>query len=346
VRADAGNLSEARTIVLVTHGLALLLVPAGSSIEDMDGLKGKTVGVVGGEANHRLVDLLTREYDLTRAKVRFTDLAPAEARAALQTKQVAALLAVVPISEQYLSAIRALFPASAKQKPGLIAIESAEAIANIAKAYESYDLPKGTLRGSPPLPDDDLTTLRVPFYLVGNRKLADDSMTELASAIMETRRDLLGEFPLLAQVAAPNTDKDAYIPIHPGAAAFFDGTQKDFFDKYSNALYYGPVALGALASLLAGLWKFMGIGNGRQTASPLDPMYALAGRVRNAQSEAELADVEEQIDNILKAELTRYSKGESEAADAAALSIAAQRLEYLINYRRSRLEAAHPSGSG
>ena len=34
------------------------------------------------------------------------------------------------------------------------------AIAEKERAYESFDVPKGTLRGSPPVPEDDLTTLR------------------------------------------------------------------------------------------------------------------------------------------------------------------------------------------
>ena len=72
-------------------------------------------------------------------------------------------------------------------------------------------------------------------------------------------------------------------------------------------------------------------------------MHALAGRVRNARSEAELATIEEEIDNILKAELAKYAKGESQALDAAAFSLAAQRLEHLIHYRRSALEAGAPA---
>jgi hypothetical protein len=318
-------------------------VPPGSPIEDMDGLAGKTVGVVGGEVNHRIVEVLTREYDLARAKVRFKDLAHTEARQALQSKQVHALLVVIPVSAKYLAIVRDFFPANAKKQPALIAIESAGAIANVAQAYESYDLPKGTLRGSPAIPDDDLTTLRVPFYLVANKKLGDDDVTALTKAIMETRRELVGEFPLLAQIAAPSTDKDAYIPVHPGAAAFYDGTQQDIFDKYSNALYYGPMLLGGIASLLAGLWKFLGIGTNSKPASPLDPMYALAGRVRNARNEEDLEAIEHEIDNILKAELKKYAKGEAQALDAAALSLAAQRLEHLINYRRGRIEAGAPS---
>ena len=78
---------------------------------------------------------------------------------------------------------------------------------------------------------------------------------------METRRDLTAEFPVLKQISAPNTDKDddkdTYIPIHPGAAAYFDGTQKTFLDQYGDQLMYGSMVLGSLASIFAAAWKFM-----------------------------------------------------------------------------------------
>src|SRR5262249_36529264 len=192
--------------------------------------------------------------------------------------------------------------------------------------------------GSPPIPDDDLTTLRVPIYLVANRKLADDTVAELAKSVMEARRELVGEFPLLAQVMAPSTDKDAFIPIHPGAAAYFDGTQQTFFEKYSDALYYGPMMLGGLASFLVALWKFVGGSRGDESKNPLTPLYDLAARIREARSEAELAAIEEELDAILKSELSKYAKGTLQAGDAAALSLAAHRLEHLMDYRRHVLE--------
>ncbi|WP_213287344.1 TAXI family TRAP transporter solute-binding subunit [Bradyrhizobium sp. sGM-13] len=217
----------------------------------------------------------------------------------------------------------------------MIPIESAEAIANLGHVYESFDLPKGTLQGSPPIPEDDMTTLRVAYYLVANKKLKDGVVSELAKVVMETRRDLLGEFPVLAQIGTPSTDKDAFLPIHPGAAAYFDGTEQDFFDQYGNVLSYGPMLLGALASVLAAAWKFMGLDVKEKVESPLDQLYALAGRIRLARSEADLDLIEEDIDSILQHELTRYSKGDFQAGDAAALSLAARRLEHLVNFRRS-----------
>jgi NMT1-like family len=99
-------------------------------------------------------------------------------------------------------------------------------------------VPKGTLRGSPPVPSDDLTTLRVSFYLVAKKKLDNDLVTDLTQALMNARRDLLGELPILAQVTAPDTDPDAYLPVHPGAAAYYNGTQQSFLDKWGNDFSY------------------------------------------------------------------------------------------------------------
>lgn len=348
VRADASGLENARTIILATNLVALIVVPPGSKIEDIDGLKGKTIGVVGGEVNRRVAQALTQEYDPAKLKLQFKDLAFADVRKAVEAKQVSALLMVTPITPEYLALVRGAFPAKGKDGPGLVAIESAGAIAEVAKAYESYELPKGTLRGSPPIPDEDLTTLRIPVFLVANKKLDDGVAADLIKAIMDSRRSLLAENPIMAQVAAPETEKDAFIPIHPGAAAYLDGTQKDFFDKYGNALFYGPMALGLLASLATGMWQFLGGSpDEKKPANPLDPLYALARRVRAAQSEEELNTIEEEIDAILQAELAKHATEDSDPMTAAALSLAVQRLDHLIDVRRRALEngAARPAAA-
>ena len=87
--------------------------------------------------------------------------------------------------------------------PVLISINSAAAIADAERAYESFDVPKGTLRGAPPVPDDDLTTLRTALYLVANKKLSSDLVASLTQTIMNVRRDLMVEQPIFAQITSP-----------------------------------------------------------------------------------------------------------------------------------------------
>jgi TRAP-type uncharacterized transport system substrate-binding protein len=336
VRGDIGDLSQGGSVVIVARVVALLVAPPGSSIDSIAGLKGHTVGVVGEEANSRLIDALSKEYGLVRAKT-FKDVALADARRALQTKEISALLVVIPLSEKYLALVRGMFQQNPKLSPTLISIDSAGAIAAADRAYESFDVPKGTLRGSPPVPEDDLTTLRTSLYLVANKKLSNDLVATLTQTIMKARRDLLVEQPIFAQMAAPSTDADAFLPLHPGAANFYNGNQQSFMDEYGNWIYLTPMILGGLATALATAWKFLGLGQSESEA-PLDALYALARRIRKASTVAELAAIEEDIDNILRAQRAKAATGDETAVDAATLNVVAHRLENLIHDRRVALE--------
>ena len=54
VRGDVGDLSQAQAVVVVSHLVALVVVPPGSPIDSIDKLKGRRVGVISGaRANPR-----------------------------------------------------------------------------------------------------------------------------------------------------------------------------------------------------------------------------------------------------------------------------------------------------
>ncbi|KRQ92810.1 C4-dicarboxylate ABC transporter substrate-binding protein [Bradyrhizobium jicamae] len=334
VRGDVGDLSQAQAVVVVAHAVALLIAPPGSPISDIAGLKRVTVGVVGGDVNRKIVKELSDEYDLARANVIFKNLAPADARKALETKEVRAILVVVPLAEKYLTLIRSLFPQNTKTSPVLIPIEQAGAIAGRDRAYESYEVPKGTLRGAPPVPADDLTTLRTSFYLVAQKKLSNDLVTDLTQSVMNARRDLLTELPILAQVTAPDTDADAHLPVHPGAAAFYNGTQQSFLDEWGNIIFLAPMIAGGLLSVLAAAWKFLRADGPQTREQALDALYALGRRIRISGSEVELDEIELEIDRILQTQRLKAAAGEDETRDVTALNVAAHRLENLIHDRR------------
>jgi TRAP-type uncharacterized transport system substrate-binding protein len=336
VRGDVGDLSKARAVIVVSHMVALIIAPPGSTIDSMDKLKGRRVGVIGGAANTQIVDVLSKEYGLDPAK-NFKDIALSDARGAIQSKEVSALLVVIPLAEKYLSLVRGIFQQGPKALPVLIPIDSAGAIAQSDRAYESFDVPKGTLRGNPPVPDDDVTTLRTSLYLVAKKALGSDLIATLTQTLMNVRRDLLGEEPIFAQIAAPSTDADAYLPLHPGAAAFYNGTQQSFMDEYGNWIYLTPMILGGVASVLAATWKFLGIGQPAIQQGPLDSLYVLGRRIRKADSETELSDIEEEIDGILATQRAGSARGDENAVDDATLNVAAHRLEGLIHDRRALL---------
>ncbi len=59
------------------------------------------------------------------------------------------------------------------------------------------------------------------FYVVAHKKLDNDLVSSLTQSLLSARRDLISELPILAQVTAPDTDPNAFLPVHPGAAAFY-----------------------------------------------------------------------------------------------------------------------------
>ena len=188
VRADVGDLSAARTVVLVTYGVAddhgaarFFRSKTWTTLKERPSVSSAGMSISASSRCSR------REYDLTAAEGALQGSATADVQNALRSKQVRrsargrAHLGKISISGSK------LLSGERQAKPGLVPIDAAEAIATLAQAYESYDLPKGSLRGSPPIPDDDLTTLRVPFYLVANKNLDADQVTDLTQAVMDVR---------------------------------------------------------------------------------------------------------------------------------------------------------------
>jgi hypothetical protein len=320
----------------------MIVAPPGSNITTIAKLRDHTVGVVGGEINHGVVEALKKEYDLTHANVVFKDVAPSDARRAVQVKEVAALLVVAPLADRYLSFVKGLFREGANSTPVLIPIDSAGAITDVKGPYESFDIPKGTLRGAPAVPDDDVTTLRVPYLLVANRHLDQQVVAELTKRVMAARRDLASEQPLIAGISTPTLDADAYITVHPGAAAFYNGTQQSFMDRWGNAIYLTPMALGALASVFAAAWRFLGVRSRDTAQSMLEQFAALREKIRDLKDEVDLRKIEDEIDGMLRARLAKSADDEG-GTEALALIAIAQRLDNLVHHRRSVLAARAPN---
>src|SRR5262245_7296506 len=62
VRADATGVPDARTVVQLTNLVVLLVALPGTSAEAVADLKGKTVGVIGADANQHVVQAISRAY--------------------------------------------------------------------------------------------------------------------------------------------------------------------------------------------------------------------------------------------------------------------------------------------
>ena len=337
VREDIGDLSNARTIALLTPIVVIVVAPPGSSFEKFADLRGQSIGVVGGEINSSMVDVLSRQYDLAALNITFKNVAMTDVHEAIQSGSVGALLMALPLARRYISYLDNIFRNQLKSPPNILAIESAGAIADIERQFKTFVIPKGTLQGAPPVPPNDRITLRTNLYLVARSDAKTELIANLTREIVKASRDLSIEDPSMSSLSAPELNSTAYIPVHPGAAEFYTGTQKEWLDKYANWIFLLPIVFGAAASIFAAARQFLLMEENADRQSLFDSIYELPHRIRSATSEAELKDIEEEIDRLLKTHLSKAGSGPEAATNALFIHSAAHRFDNLIYYRRSTM---------
>src|SRR4029079_15984520 len=98
----------------------------------------------------------------------------------------------------------------------------------------------------------EIKTISFSHHIVARRGIAESTIAIFTRQLFAARQNLKNEFPLAAKIETPDTDKDATLPVHPGAAAFVDGEEKTFLDRYRDYIWWALMALSAMGS--AGAW--------------------------------------------------------------------------------------------
>jgi TRAP transporter TAXI family solute receptor len=309
IRADLPIPGAARAIASLRKNAVIIIArKTRNSIENFGDLKRRKLGVVGsGGANDRLIDRLAAHYGFSAADVTRVPLTRDEAPEALRDAKVDALLAVGPLHGHGLAAFNTEVARVLRGAPIYVGIDAA-AIAKIAPEYESDDIPKGTFRSSPTSPPEDITTLFFANVLVAKSAMSEETAATLTRLIFDARVALQTEYPMARLIEAVSTDKDAAVPIHPGAAAYYDGEEKGFFERYGDALFYGPMLFSIIGTIMLAGFRYLTRDDTFALADRLTRLRQLAKDGAHAHSLDEITVLEEDLGSMfdeLVAKLTR-----------------------------------------
>ena len=189
-------------------------------------LGGKRIGVIGRtQANVNLLKVILNQYAVDPAKVEIVQFSTSEIAEAVRGQKVDAFLAAGPVNSRItIDAIAAT--ARDVGEPTFLAIDLADALAQNHPVYEASEIPAGAFGGNPDRPDDEVKTISFAHHFVARRGIGDSTIASFARQLFAIRQTLMAEYPLAAKFETPDTDKDAVIPVHPGAAAYVDGEEK------------------------------------------------------------------------------------------------------------------------
>ena len=344
IRGDLDVPKNAQAVATLRKNIAVLWLPpavkgkkAAAKITKIPQLAGRRIGVVGRTpANVNLLKVILQQYGVDPAKVDIVQFPANESAEAIRNQRADAYLAAGPISSKITADAIA---ASTRDggSPTFLAIDSAEAIAQNRPMYEASEIPAGAFGGSPAKPEEEVKTISFSHHIVARKGIAEPTIAAFTRQLFAIRQTLKTDFPLAAKIETPDTDKDAVIPVHPGAAAFVDGEEKTFLDRYSDFIWWGLMALSAMGS--AGAW-FAGYlkkderNNNSTLRGRLLDMIAMA---RGSDSTEQLDQMQAEADDILRDTLNCFEHGAIEEGALTAFNIALEQFHNAVADRKALL---------
>jgi TRAP-type uncharacterized transport system substrate-binding protein len=299
LRTDVKIPPRARALAILEHDMLLLISPGGKKIKSLAELKKKKIAVLAdSDSGAALVRNVLEISDADAAsRVQMAPpnstfdrlFAPGGYGAAIAIAHVSTMVKDKRY-EQY--AKRGGFT--------LNAIDEAKALARRNPGISEETLVKGMLSSAPPIPDDDLDTIGVQWLLVAQSRMSTSNAGDLARTIYENKAELALDDGFASRIEPADTDKDAFIVAHQGAAEYINDDTKSFMDRYSDLLYLGAGALSVIGSIFAGLYTKVTRVAPEKAGELATAILDIGERVANATSLDALEALQDELETILR----------------------------------------------
>jgi TRAP transporter TAXI family solute receptor len=351
-RGDLEMPADAQSVAIVRKNVVVLWAPSGpagkgskkpaAKIKEIADLAGHRVGVIGRTpANVTLLRVILTESGVAPDKVAVTQFGTSQIAELARDPTIDAFMAVGPLDSKITSEAIAT-TARARGEPKFLPIDVSEAIAQRHPLYESEEIPGSSFTSSPGRPEDKVETVSVNHLIVARKSLSETAVATLARQLFAARHALAREVPGAAHIEKPDTDKDAALPAHAGAAAYIDGTERTFLERYSDYFWAAVLVLSGLGSAGAWLRHYWKRDEREQNTVHRAKLFDLISRVRAAESPEELFAMQCEVDGVLRETLDCYDDGAIEEEDLSAFGLVLEQFHHAVADRRATMDAIAP----
>jgi TRAP transporter TAXI family solute receptor len=350
-RADEEMPKGAGSVAILRKNVVVLWAPSGAprkggkkesktKIKEIGDLDGRRVGVLGRTAvNVTLLKTILSESGLNPDKVSISRFSTSQITDMVKDPSIDAFMTVGPLDSK-ITTDAIVTTARLRGEPAFIPIDVSEAIAHKHPLYESEEIPGSSFTTSPARPDDTVDTVSVNHLIVARKSLSETAAGAFTRALFAVRPTLVREDPAASKIEKPDTDKDAAIPAHPGAAGYIDGTERTFLDKYSDYFWGVILLLSVLGSIMAWLRHYLRRDERNLTSEHRDKLLAHIAQVRKADSVEELDALQEEADAFLRETLECYDDGAIEEGDLTAYALVLEQFHHAVVDRRTVIAAS------
>jgi TRAP-type uncharacterized transport system substrate-binding protein len=352
-RGDLNLPANAETVAILRKNVAVLWAPSGQppkgskkkpapKIKGIDDLAGHRVGVIGRtQANVTLLHVILTESGVNPDKVAVTQFGTDQIAELARDPAIDAYMAVGPLDSK-ITADAIAATAAARGEPKFLPIEVSEAIAKKHPLYESEEIAGSIFSASPARPEDKVETVSVNHVIIAPKSLSDTTVGTFVRQLFAVRQQLARELPSAGKIEKPDTDKDAALPAHAGAAAYIDGTERTFLERYSDYFWAAILVLSGLGSVGAWLRHYWRRDEREQYILHRDNLLDLISKVRQAETAEELATMQREADGNLREALDCYDDGAIDEGELSAIGLALEQFHHAVADRRVTIDFSAP----
>ena len=255
---NAGTTPDMRLITNLYEDAYQLVVRDGVGIDDIGDLRGRTVALPGESSSQaRTFRAMAAHYGLERGDYTVVHMSDPATEFALQQGAVDATFRVRAPGNAFLRDL------IGQGDLRLLPVGQAAALRLSDSAVHPGEIPRGSYRGVPALPSEDLATAMVPRLLVTNEDVNADVVEHITALIYDHRRELTEELALLGFLSDPEDVLTDTLPVHEGARRVFMRDAPTFLQENVEILAFYATLLAGVVSLLFQL-------NGRRQKSRAD----------------------------------------------------------------------------
>ncbi|MET3840163.1 TAXI family TRAP transporter solute-binding subunit [Bradyrhizobium sp. OAE829] len=352
-RGDLNLPANAESVAILRKNVVVLWAPSGiapkgskktpvAKIKSLDELAGHRVGVVGRtEANVKLLRTILTEAGIKVDKVTITQFGVNQLAEMARDQTVDAFMTVGPLNSKItVDAINATV--AVRGEPKFLPIDVSETISKKHPVYEAEEIPGSIFASSPARPEDKIDTVSVNHLIIAPKLLSDTAVGALARQIFTHRQQLARELPSASQIEKPDTDKDAALPAHTGAAAYIDGNERTFLERNSDYLWFAVMVFSGIGSAWAWLQHYWKREERAQYAGHRDNLLDLISKARTAETPEELFEMQGTADALLREALDCHEDGAIEDGELAAIGLALEQFHHAVTDRRATIAAMAP----
>ena len=202
-----------------------------SHIRSVSDLRGKTIALPSkGSAQFSSFWFLAGHFGLSESTLTALPMSNRAAEWALITGAVDAVFRVRAPGD---SSIKQLVR---RADITLIPVDQAQALHLRHSTIRPGMIPKGSYRGSPPVPITDLPTASVNRLLVAAESVPVDVVYAITEVLFERRRELSELSSLASLTSAPDRYAGTHLPLHEGAESYYDREEPGIWSEQADFL--------------------------------------------------------------------------------------------------------------